>query len=726
MLSARLIVISVLGSCAGIELSIAAESAAGGETAVSLDQGGVISEIVVTARKRSQTAQSVPATIQALDGERLAMSGIIDTRDLPKATPSLSVAPAFRETFVALRGITNNVRSLGADPSVAVNFNGIYLPRTTMLLTELYDVERIEVLKGPQGDLYGRNATGGAINVLSREPEPGFSAEAFAGVGSYDLRRTQGAVNLGNDVVALRVSGAIAEDDGYTKNAFNGSRLDHLDFESFRVALGWKPTSDIDVTAFWHQANDESSIGYLISADPAFGLDPSQFGYVGLAGPENLRLSPRRVRSNQPLELGRKGEIAGLTASLDLGAVTLKSITGYTRFESEDRYDTDGTSAPIEYTDAGQRYRSFSQEVQLLSAAGQLIDWVVGGYFYRDRGTDRYSNPFNDNIGTDNPPSYSSHPNHARLKGKSVAAYGQGTIHLSPSLDLIVGGRYTRDEKTGFSTIDTEVNVDETVRFEKFTPSAQLVWTPHADLMLYGGVSTGFKSGGLNFLDTSGFPSFEPENITAYEVGLKSRPFDASIVNVSAFYYDYRDIQLRTSFFFDPNDPKVAITNASSAEVWGVELQAQSRLIGPLELDANVAYLSTSVSGYVSPTNGAVLNGRELPMSPQWSGNVGLLIELPIADLGDLRLRAEYAFRSEILFPYTYDAEADTINDGYSGVVNATARFTFRGERVYLELIGRNLNDGLYRTFHANFPPFVRFDGFGPPRTVEGRIGIKF
>lgn len=731
-----LVTATALGGCAGIGASamaapLTADDAAANpvpteNATANNDSDIVIGEILVTARKRSETAQSVPATIQAFDADKLAQSGIVNTRDLQQAAPSLSVAPAFRETFVALRGITNNVRSLGADPSVAVNFNGVYLPRTTMLLTELYDVGRIEVLKGPQGDLYGRNATGGAINILSKLPEAGISAEGFVGAGSYDLRRVQGALNIGNDVIAARVSGAIAEDDGYTRNAFNDSKLDSVDFESFRVQLGWMPMSGVEVQAFWHRSSDKTDIGYTISADPAFGLDASQFGFVGLAGPQNLRVSPRIVRSNEPLDLGREGDIAGLTASAEIGAVTLKSITGYTHSWIHDKYDTDGTSASIEFTRTQQRYRSISEELQLTSEAGEVMDWVLGAYYYEDHGIDRYDNPFNDNVGSSNPPSYSSTPNDARLDGKSTAVYGQGTFHLLPSLDLIVGGRYTRDEKTGYSTLGALVNVDETVKFDKFTPSGELVWKINPDLMVYGSVSRGFKSGGLNFLDNSGFPAFKPENVTAYEVGLKSRPVDSSILNVSAFYYDYQDIQFRTSFFIDPNNPRVAVTNATSAEVWGVEMQGESQIVGPLAVDANVAYLSTSVSGYTSPTNGAVLNGRALPMSPEWSGNVGLHVDVQIGQLGELRLRGEYAFRTEILFPYTYDATTSTIADGYSGVVNATARFTLPSEQVYFELIGRNLTNGLYRTFRANFPPYAAFDTFGPPRTVEARVGVKF
>lgn len=723
----RMILSTAMVGVASVSSEVRAAAPAPQETAAE-DTGAGASDVVVTARRRVQTAQSVPATLQVFDANKLAQSGIINTRDLQQETPSLAVAPAFRETFVALRGITNNVRSLGADPSVAVNFNGIYLPRTTMLLTELYDVGRIEVLKGPQGDLYGRNATGGAINILSQEPKAGLGIEGFAGIGSFNLRRIQGAVNIGNEVIAVRLSGAIAKDDGYTHNAFNGGGLDYTDFQSIRAEIRFKPSADLEVNAFWHHGVDKGSIGYTITADPAFGLIAAQYGYVGLAGPQNLRLSPRDVRINQPLDLGRTGDIAGLTASLDLGAITVKSITGYTRSRIHDSYDTDGTSATIEYTKSDQTYRSVSEEVQLLTRKSKLVDLVLGGYFYWDHGVDRYDNPFNDNIGTANPTvSYSSAADYARLSGRSVAGYGQVTLHLAPTFDIVAGARYTHDVKTGYSTIGNVVNVNQTVKFSKFTPSGELIWKPDPRLMIYASVSKGFKSGGLNFLDTSGVPAFRPENVTAYEAGIKSRPFgEASILNVSGFYYDYRDIQFRTSFFIDPNNPRVAVTNATSAKVWGVELQTENRIAGPLSFDANVAYLNTSVAGYVSPTNGALLNGRALPMSPKWSGAIGLRLDLPIAGAGHLRLRGEYAFRSTILFPYTFDAAADTINDPYSGLFNATARFTLKNEKIYFELIGRNLNNDLYRTFRANFPPYVAFDAFGAPRTIEGRIGFKF
>jgi iron complex outermembrane receptor protein len=598
-----------------------------------------------------------------------------------------------------------------------------------MLLTEMYDTGRVEVLKGPQGDLYGRNATGGAINILSQEPKAGFGAEGFVGAGSFGLKRAHGAVNVGNEVVAIRVSGAISKDHGYTKNLTNNDDMDSLDFKSFRTEIKITPADGVTANAFWHSAVDKTNIGYTLSADPTFGLIASQFGYIGLAGPANIRVSPRTVRIDQPLDVDRTGDIAGLTVAADLGAVTVKSITGYTRYRNRDSYDSDGTSAAIEYQATRQFYRSFSQELQLIRSNGKILDWVLGAYYYRDRGTEFTDNPFNNNIGTVNPTIvYASSITDARVRGKSTALYGQGTAHLLSNLDIVIGGRYTRDEKIGFSTRRGRVNVDQSVKFSKFTPSGQIVWKIDPSFMLYGTVSAGFKSGGLNFSDNSGTPAFRPENVTAYEVGLKSRPFGTgSILNLSGFYYDYRDIQLRTSFFTgSPPVARIAVTNASSAKVWGVELNGDNRISGPLSVDVNLAYLHTSVSGYTSPTNGSVLDGRALPMSPKWSGNIGLKLELPVADVGRLRVRGEYAFRTKIIFPFSYDADINTITDGYSGVINATARFTLDGDKLYFEVIGRNLNNDLYRTFRANFPPFVRYDGYGPSRSIEGRIGFKF
>lgn len=725
-----LLATTALSLCVGMEASALAQQVSGrAATSAPAEEAIGSDDIIVTARRRSETAQAVPATIQVFDANKLAQAGIVNTRDLQRSTPALTVAPAFRETFVALRGISNNVRSLGSDPSVAVNFNGIYLPRTTMLLTEMYDPGRVEVLKGPQGDLYGRNATGGAINILSQEPKSGFEAEAFAGAGSFGLKRAHGAVNVGNDTIALRVAGAISKDHGYTKNLTNNNDMDSLDFKSFRATLKLTPADGISATAFWHRGIDKTNIGYTLSADPTFGLVASQFGYIGLAGPSNLRVSPRTVRIDQPLEVDRKGDIVGLTASADLGAVTLKSITGYTRYHNRDSYDSDGTSAAIEYQASRQFYRSFSQELQLIRSNGKVLDFVLGAYYYRDRGTEFSDNPFNDNIGTANPAvAYTSSTTDARVKGKSTAVYGQATAHLLSNVDIVIGGRYTRDEKTGFSIRRGRVNVDQSVKFNKFTPSGQVVWKIDPDFMVYGTVSAGFKSGGLNFSDNSGTPAFRPENVTAYEVGLKSRPFGpGSILNFSGFYYDYRDIQLRTSFFTgSPPVARIAVTNASSAKVWGIELNGENRIAGPLSVDVNLAYLNTSVSGYTSPTNGSVLDGRPLPMSPKWSGNLGLKLEVPVADLGTLRLRGEYAFRTKIIFPFSYDADINTITDDYSGVINATARFTLDGGQIYFELIGRNLNNDLSRTFRANFPPFVRYDGYAPPRTIEGRVGFKF
>ena len=308
-----------------------------------------LERVEVTALKTRQSLQDVPASVTALTADDLARSGIVNSADLQQKVPGLSLSSGGRETNLSIRGVSNNVRSIGADPSNAVHLDGVYLPRSSMALTELFDLQRVEVLKGPEGTLYGRNATGGAINVVTRKPNANPSAEGFVGSGSLGLRRTQVAVGGGTDDVSGRLAVAYTKDDGYTRNLSTGTGLDDNNFKAFRgklrVALGGKS----DLTLLAQASEDKGTIGYGVSTDTAITgpLYPYSLGDADYRlTTADHRTNARRIRLDSPVTSSRKTSVMAATVNWDLGAVGFKSITGITSFKSgPERRRLDGCQA---------------------------------------------------------------------------------------------------------------------------------------------------------------------------------------------------------------------------------------------------------------------------------------------------------------------------------------------------------------------------------------------
>lgn len=685
------------------------------------DSTSELEAVVVTARRREEKAQDVPATLNVYTADALTQDAVVSTVDLPTLSPSLTIAPADREVNVAIRGVSNNVRSIAADPSNAVSLNGVYLPQSEEILADLFDLSRIEVLKGPQF-LYGRNSSGGAINIITSEPLTGFHADGFLGTGSNDLFRAQGELTGGNDLIAARIAFDHGRDDGYTHDVYNHTNFDDLNYNAVRATVKVTPTDNFYATAFWQYSVDHSGYGYGISADPNVAGLPSSADVYGTEPSSTERINPREIRVDAPQFAHRNGNVGALTLNYDLDNVTLRSITGYTNYRDTESQDTDGTSNNFEYQATRTSYSSESEELQLFNRHGGLFDWILGTFLYTDSGSEfinyqldsaGFGGPFEAVV----PTSATAH---------SQAAYGQITFHPASDFAVSVGGRYTNDFKHGLriGAINNGVDLNVSTHSSAFTPSVQVQWTPREDTNLYASITKGYKSGGLDMLDTSGKPAFRPESIWAYEIGAKSQWLDRRLTfNLSAFYYDYRDIQLKT--VFDAGGTIFnAVTNASSAKIDGAELYSDFRLGAGFSADASVGYLHTDVRNYTSPYYGTTLNGYPLPLSPEWSGDAGVSYTHSLGVWGEVRARTSYSLQSSVLFPYTYGSPLS--GGGAYGLLNASLRWTSPSGKYYVEGMGRNLLNRLYLTDQANFLPAYVLQTFGPPILFELRIGSKF
>ena len=684
--------------------------------------------VEVTALKTRQSLQDVPASVTALTADDLARSGIVNSADLQQKVPGLSLSSGGREINLAIRGVSNNVRSIGADPSNAVHLDGVYLPRSSMVLTELFDLQRVEVLKGPEGTLYGRNATGGAINVVTRAPTAKPGAEGFVGFGSLGLRRTQLAAGGGTDDLSGRIAMAYTKDDGYTRNLSTGKGLDTNDFQAFRgkvrIALGAKA----DLTLLAQASDDKGTIGYGVSTDTSVTgpLYPYSLGdpdYRLTAA--DHRTDARHIRLDSPVTSSRKTRVLAATVNWDLGSVGFKSITGFTSFKSGDQNDVDWTGAKLETQDTTTDVKSTSQEFQLYSQGNGPLAWTAGVFLYRDKGTETLDWLLYGPVNCGVPGSCAFARQTVKSSGRSEAVFGQMTYQFTREWSGLLGARYSRDTKDGDAT-NRRSNASFTgdVSFSSFTPKAQLQWTPSKQLMAYAGVSKGFKSGGFNF-GRAGIEKFEPESIVATEVGVRSTSMGGKLsLNAAAFNYDYKDLQLRTALLDAVSGNfVVSVNNASKAKVQGIELGADLALGAGLSTGFSAAYIDSELLNYVSPSTRKNLSGLPLPLTPKSSGSVWLDHTTSVAG-GRLRSHAEYNFRSSVIFPLTLD-QTNKTGEAY-GLVNGSVRWTAPKDAWYVQAGVLNATDKLYRTMRADYIFGGVVESFGAPRTYEVRLGFKY
>jgi iron complex outermembrane recepter protein len=316
-----------------------------------------------------------------------------------------------------------------------------------MVLTDLFDISRVEVLKGPQGTLYGRNATGGAINVIARAPEEGASAEGLLGAGSFGLRRGQLAINLGDETVAGRISGSYVKDDGYTANILKNTRLDAQDFWALRGQLAINLAPELKVTLLAQTTRDDGSVGYGISTDPTFRKFPDNF--YGLVVPAALqRTGPRTIRLDSPVFSRRDSNIVGATVDWTIGNIGIKSITGFTRYDAADALDYDFTGDFNEFFTSTTTVNSFSQEVQVTNRDKGPLQWTLGLFYYDDDGEQAidWGVPFPFARAT------------SASKGKAKAVFGQATYSFTDQLAVMVGARYNDEDKSG-RTVNLLANI---------------------------------------------------------------------------------------------------------------------------------------------------------------------------------------------------------------------------------------------------------------------------
>ncbi len=705
-----------------------------GNTADSPDTANafVLEEIVVTATRREASMQDIPMSIAAFSGDRIQKSGIHDIVDLEALAAGLHIEMINGQANVSLRGINAQQTSVGAESGVAVHQDSVYIVQRPDIALGFFDVDRVEVLRGPQGTLYGRNATGGAINIISRAPTEDFEAGGRVSFGNYSLVETEGYVSgpLIGDKLMARVAFKTRDHNGYTPNLFDGKAQDNGDYAGVRGLIRYEPTSDIRVDLKLDFARDNSQPA-LIHARRAPDV-PLLVETLGSVLPDD----PRVMNQDGPY-LNVK-ESWGVSAKVEwnVSDMVLSSLTSYRKFDWHESLDWDGGDVRVGYF--GQEHRdtwSFTQELTLSSTGDSKLEWIVGAYYFhafeKQNGTtgvpyiDYFSNFITDDYTTD-----------------AYAAFGEASYPIIESLTLTLGARYSREEKSirgrsiltfGGIEYPAALHNPEDGSWDNFSPKVALTYDLTDDVAAYVTVSKGFKGGGYNGYSEISNPEgpYGPERVTNYEAGLKGAFWEDRLrANIAVFHMAYTDMQqfvTRPSTRI-PGSFSTAVQNAAAATIRGVELDMDAVPTERLSLNFNLSYLDATYKDFPDALLFGVatdVSGNQLSNTPKWAANAGASYAVPVGDWGSVTLRGEWSYKSQVSFtPFHRDV---TLEDGYH-LFNARLTFEEADGRWTIAGWVKNIGDTLAATRieeTAGTYGAVRYT-YIPPRTYGITLGYKF
>lgn len=717
-------------------------------------------DIVVTAQRREQTALKVPLSLTALDNQALEDRQVSDVKDLQFVAPGIRAGHQQGVTRIFIRGIGLNSFSSGADASIAFYADGVYIGRPTAQASAFFDVERIEVLRGPQAVLYGRNATGGALNVISRSPDREFGGYANLTVGNYELFEGEGAVNFplseGGDLRA-RISTHLIDRGGYGKDVTMDHPVNNAKAQSVRGQLQYENGNgtDIRLIADYHHEHDNNHYTHGFGAYPGYQLQ----GVVGTTNGNGDLLQGIALTDEDGQDAAtalegktnkRRGIALTLNANFDLtDDLSLTSATGYRDWERFNASNSDGTSAGLGNTFYTENSEQISQELALNWSSGALD--VVGGLsYYHEKIENHVEVPFYQFW---SPAGEIYYKQDGTMKIDAFAAYAQATYAIIPELRLTVGGRWSTEKRDqqGQFTFFSVVNTSGKDKWSDFTPKVGIEFDVGPTTMLYASYTEGFKSGTYNIGQVN--PVINPETIKAYEAGFKTRLFDNVLEMTGAyFHYDYSELQVNKVIGI-----ATVTTNAASAKVDGFELAATLRPVTGLRLDGTFNYLDSRFSDFFStnplyptgPTSagypiwqaanpdaktpvfggaGGVeqnLNGYQLPGAPKYSFTAGAQYDYEFGNGGKLTVRGDLAWSSRIHF-----SEFNDKNLSQKSVtkINALLRYD-SGSFWNLSVWGKNLTNEYVKSNELVTIALWGYPKYGsiePPRTYGVTLGFDF
>jgi len=699
---------------------------------------GRLDTIVVTARKRTENLQDVSASVSALSQAELARRFDSDVRDFANASPNVIIDDTQQGpggvAATTIRGIGVADVEKSVDPAVGVVLDEIYLGTSSGNLVKAIDIDRVEVLRGPQGTLFGRNAIGGVINLARSRPTNELTGKFRATYANYDTLEAEGLVSFPlTEWAAVKFTGAYRQTDGYIFNEVYDQDGQRSDFSALGVQLLLNPTPNLELSFSFDDQNTRQDPPQLHNLAKPSDLFCAVYGQcrVDLTTPQS---GDRYVSvSNGPLEKNAFFDMnLGIArATYDLGS-DLEVNYIYGRMESDEgiTQDFDGTPLTLYDTDRPATYHQDTHELRLSKGGTGPLTFVVGGYYWDSA----YTIDLVSYIGFAIPNTILAIPQTVRQTTKSYAAFFEGDYKISDRLTVTLGGRYTHDKKTsgvtdyGFGPNDNLDNPEE-ASWSKFTPRATLSFDVSDDVMVYGLYSQGYRSGGYTGRPTSENTAktpYDPETVDNFELGFKSEFADRRVrLNASAFFMKYKDKQE------DVDVPALTGTgrenrtiNASSAELKGVEIDLTARPMDGLTFNANLGYLDAKYKEFIADTNndGILDDNSDLALrrAPKWNWTLGATYELPVGP-GEFWISGDvhYIGAHEISFLNNPSLR----NDGQY-LINGSLNYQINNTQI--SVFGRNLANEDGWTIGYDVQGLWSYGAARPPRTYGVVVTQKF
>lgn len=687
-------------------------------------------EIVVTSQKREQKLQDVPLAVSAFSSKALTDQAVDSLVNLSAKAPNVILAPVGYSPFASafyIRGLGFSDVESSFEPSVGTEINGVYLTRNSGALMDFYDIESVEVLRGPQGTLYGRNTIGGLIALRTKRPDGTFSGGVQGTIGDHGRREIRAAVNFPiSETFAGRISVLSKNYDGYNYNATLNRKEGNQETLAGRMTLRWTPTDSFDATLIVDANKDRGSGASMRNA----GLPGNVF--AGLS-PNVLTPGdkPYVTYGNEPIFSSVDTWGATLEVNYDFGAATLTSVTGYREFDDNLSSDYDASAITGYHGERTQTHHQFSEELRIASNGDGPLNYVVGVYFL-DQAYEISNRQFGFIVnGTQI----------ASQKNTAMAAFAQVDYNVTPDLILTAGGRYSYEEKE-FTNDPIGPVPQQTFKadWNDFSPKLGVSYKFTDDVMGYAQWQQGFRSGGFNGRAntlTSVGP-FGAENVDAYELGLKSTLADGKVrLNLAIFRNEYSDMQTGTQGpIFGPGGAIIGfesiVSNAAAAIIDGAELEMNWTVGGGLSINANVGWLDARYDEFIADfTSDGIANptdNSDLPLvfAPRWSGSIG----------------ATY-MRDFEFGTFTINANAVYMDDAYTsgGLINRTSNIQVRPSNTLLDasmsfeapdgtwrvgLWGKNLTDELVINNTFGLGALGNLRVYSPPRTFGIDFGVNF
>lgn len=724
---------------------------------------GARDEIVVTARRTEESLQDVPGAVSAFSADALQQIGASDPTGLQGAVPNLNIVQSrgsSNATNIYLRGVGQPDVLQTFDPAVGFYVDDVYYSRIRGTQMDLFDLERVEVLRGPQGTLYGKNTIGGALKLISRRPDQDARAMGQVTLGNYG--QTEARLSASGPLSdTLAVGGALlrAKRDGYVVNPTNAEEYNDRDAWAGRAQLVWDPTSRLNVylTADYAEEDNAMTLGQPTNSVFNFLGQPLQIVPTPL--PEYDYTGVRSDWLANQTAMTHWGLAA--TATIELSdEFSLKSITAYRDLHTKDNYDVDATRFEIFDAFLDVEQNQISQELQGIYESDRLT--VIGGFYYLREHITSFQKaeaddlvrgfflpPFPPFIPPNVPATFFLRTIDEDLLTSGWAAFGNASYKLTDRLSISGGVRYTEEKKDYFRHTDafsdnillTAPNtLDDNDKWTDVSPSATIDYKLSDNALVYARYAEGYKSGGFNGRANSPAENvpYEPEEMRSYEAGVKTDwPEQGLRLNLTGFYNDYKNFQARVQDTTTTLPPQILLTvlNAGKLEVYGAEFEMAYSPVEALLIDAQVGYQHTDYVEFDDErfTNFGGSRAFQTPaFSPKWNARIGASYAFDLDSLGELRLNGAAKFRSRMALAVDNTLINSNVelpgmfSDDY-WLFDASLVWTSANDMFIVSAFGRNLSDKLYRTDAQEFSNLgnMRTVYYGAPRTYGVVLTVR-